>query len=194
MWGRVQVTTPATALPVLVMDLKTHMRVENDDENALLPGFLAAAIAAIDGPNGLGVAMMAQSWTLTLDGFAREIRLPGWPVKSVTAITYLDADGLSQTVASDVYRLDAGRDPARVYLKNAKAWPAHSGEPGAVQIEYVLGETDRANVPADLGTAVRLLAAHYFENREVAIIGTTTAELPLGVQWVFDRYRRGVVA
>ncbi|ALK09501.1 head-tail connector protein [Blastochloris viridis] len=63
-------------------------------------------------------------------------------------------------------------------------------------VERVLGfpldDTDELpeGAPADLEQAVYLLAAHWFENRETALVGLTTQPLPFGVADILAEHRR----
>mgnify|MGYP000197396570 CR=1 FL=1 len=49
-----------------------------------------------------------------------------------------------------------------------------------------------ATVPAPLKEAVRQLAAHFYENREAALVGVTASELPFGVIDLVAPYRTWV--
>jgi hypothetical protein len=44
-------------------------------------------------------------------------------------------------------------------------------------------------VPADLIGAVKMLAAHYYENREASVVGISAQEIPMGV-WSVVTERR----
>ena len=62
--------------------------------------------------------------------------------------------------------------------------PAH----GSAEIRFSAGfGPDWQALPADLGQAVFLLAAHYYENRAAVIAGETP--MPFGVSLLIDRYR-----
>jgi len=43
--------------------------------------------------------------------------------------------------------------------------------------------------PEPLASAVLLMLGHLYENREVVVIGTITAELPLSVQYLLRPYK-----
>lgn len=194
MWGNVKVTTPPEALPLLVADVKRGLRVDHNEENELIRDILATAVGMIDGPAGIGVAMMAQSWTMALDGFPNEIRLAGDPVSAITAVRYLGRDPEWATVDPADYRLITLRDPARLVCVPGKSWPRPVDGVGTVEIEYTLGAATREDVNPSLLGAVRLLCGHLYEHREAVAAGITLAELPLGVRHILDHHRRGLVA
>jgi len=193
MWGGVRITTPAAELPLTAAELRARLRIDDDAQDTLLGDYLAAAAAAIEGPNGAGVAMMAQTWTLTRAGFARDMILPGWPVSALTAITYLDTEGAEQSLDLATYRLANGLDPARLILAPGASLPATLAGPGTVAIQYSLGCASAAAVDPGLVTALALLAGHYFENREAAAPGTM-GEIPLGVSHILARFARGCLS
>jgi len=194
MWSQVSVKTPPATLPVLVADLKARLRIEGDDENTLLASLLREAAAMVDGPAGIGVALLAQTWTLAPPRFAAEILLPGWPVTGVAEVRYLDAAGDWQVVDPAVYRLAATPEPARLALNPGQSWPSVPTGPGRIQIDYTLGAATRADLDASLVTALCLMAGHYYENREAAAPGRGMAEIPLGASAILARHRRGSVA
>ncbi|QBR35404.1 hypothetical protein ETW23_03870 [Leisingera sp. NJS201] len=193
MWASVTIKS-AGALPLSAEELRDRLRIDTAAEDDLLAAFLAAGASEIDGPDGAGVAMMAQTWTRTLDGWAQEIVLPGWPVTGVSEIRYLDPEGNQQTLAhAAAFRVVLGRDPARLVRKPGAPLPALLSGPGVVEVDYTLGRTDAAEVDAGLVAALALLAGHFYENREATAPGQVV-EVPLGARHILDRFRRGVVA
>lgn len=193
MWSSVQVKTVG-ALPLAATDMRDRLRIDTDAEDALLGDFLAAAASEIEGPDGVGVAMLTQTWTRTLDSWGAIIALPGWPVSGVSAIRYLDADG-GQLVLDHAthFRLITGGDPARLVLKPGAVLPALLGQPGVVEIDYTLGQANASLVDSGLITALALIAGHYYENREATAF-SQVHEVPLGARHILARFRRGVVA
>ncbi|MDE4059767.1 head-tail connector protein [Phaeobacter gallaeciensis] len=193
MWASVQVKT-AGALPLDAADLRGRLRIDTAAEDTLLQDFLAAAASRIEGPDGVGIALMAQTWTLTIDAWAGEITLPGWPVTGVSEIRYLDADGATQALDhAAAFRLVAGTDPVRLVRKPGAALPATLGGRSVIEIDYTLGRADASAVDPGLVTAMALLAGHYYENRE-ATVPAQVKELPMGVEHILARFTRGVVA
>lgn len=61
-------------------------------------------------------------------------------------------------------------------------------------VERLLGykiadEFPSGAVPASLKEGVRLLAAHWYENREASIVGVSAQEIPYGVREIIREYR-----
>lgn len=194
MWDGVSVVTPPADVPIQIADLKARLPVDFGDDDTMLQSLLSAAVRRIDGPNGTGIAMMKQTWRLSLDCFpCRTLRLPGWPITAVTAIRYVDNDGVEQTIPGTDYRVDINSDPVRVEPAYQKSWPSSRNIIGAIEVEYELGADVAENVPADLITAVCLLVGHWYENREATSEASLSA-VPFGVEYILAEYRRAHVA
>ena len=87
-------------------------------------------------------------------------------------------------------------EPARLALQRDESWPtAELRSRNAVQVDfwagYGAGSTGNAAtlVPEGHKLAVRLLTAHFFENREPVPVGTVARELPFSLRALIDLHR-----
>lgn len=186
-----QHTAPA-ATPVTVAEVKDHLRVEHNEDDALVTLYLAAAIAHLDGDEGtLGRALITQTWDQTIDDFPHgdDLALMLAGVQSVTSITYRDMDGATQTFPADGYMLRHRHGLTWAHLKDDYTWPETDDEPGAVTVRFVAGYGDAAAVPAALKAAMLLHVAHMYENREPVVIGQSVAPLPMAYDALVAPYR-----
>lgn len=193
MWNQLRRTVaPATAL-ITLAEAKAHLRVDTTDEDTLITRLVEVATAAIDGPAGIGKALITQTYELRLDEFpCYGIYLPLGPVQSVSSITYIDSAGATQTVPSGDYKVALKRDPAVITPVYGKAWPTTRLEVDAVTITHIVGYGNAAtDIPADLRQAAFLHLGHLYANRESVIVGVMTVEMPLGYQSLVERYRAG---
>jgi uncharacterized phiE125 gp8 family phage protein len=181
-WDRLTRVTAPAAPPLTRDEVKAHLKVDTDYENAVLDALIAGAVATVDGPRGIGICMMKQTWRLTLDRFTRFITIPLGPNVEVTSVKYDDTDGAEQTLDPSGYRLAAGLDPAVLSPTDGSSWPVVLCQPGSVRIEFTAGygETS-AEVPADLVNALKLVVGSLHEDREAGAV-------PPAAQAVFDRY------
>lgn len=188
-WTRL-VRTVAPASPVVTLaEARRHLRVFHEDDDAEIEMMVAAATAAIEGPNGIGIALGSQTWRLSLDHFPCEIVVPLGPVISITSIGYTDSAGDPATVAT--WRADIESSPLRIWPARDTSWPAIVCEPGAVKVTFVCGYTD---IPVDLKWAILLIVGHFYEHREAVTTDLKAIELPMGVSSILERYRVGRVA
>lgn len=184
-WSRLTLVTAASSPAVTLAEAKKHLRVSWNDEDDIIQVYLNAAIATIEGPNGIGVALGQQTWRLSLDGFPWEIRLPLGPVSSVDSITYTNENGSDATV--DSWREDLDQYPARLWPERNQSWPAAYCEPGSVKVQFTTGYQ---TIPGDLKAAVLLIVGHLYANRE-AVSDTAMSEVPMAVTSIIERYRVG---
>lgn len=188
-WRGVEVIARPPEPPITLKEAKDVLAIYHEDDDELIESLIRAATAEVEGPFGaLGIALMQQTWRLTLDAFpCAEIRLPGWPIMSITAIRYFDDLGAQQTLATTEYRLVLAPRPVR--LVPTTRWPETASDyPGAVEIDYVLGQSDPTDIPADLRLALLHIVAHRFEHRE-AVGDDDMVPMPLSAQAMLGRFR-----
>lgn len=177
--GLTQSTAP-TAEPVTVQEAKDYCRINHDDENSVIAGMIRDGREFIE--NHTQRQLMSASWTWTLDAFPSldanghptdriafdpelSLYLPIVPASSVTSISYVDGDGASQTLATTVYGVDTGREPARVYLKYDQEWPETRDIANAVTIIFVAGYASALLVPESLKTRIKEFVHHSYAMR-----------------------------
>lgn len=133
----------------------------------------------------LSKRIITQTWDLTLDFFPSlcgAIRLPYPPLQSISSITYLDTNGTSTTLSSSLYTADIKSQPGRIYPAWGETWPATQDIQNAVTIRYVCGYgAATSSVPAKVRQAIKILTAHYYDERNPMITGTIISPVPLSV-------------
>lgn len=198
-WNRLtRITAPAEA-PLTLDEAKDHLRVETNAEDSLILRLIDAATAMVDGPQGIGIALVSQEWEYKLDWFPPVIKIPLYPVRSIDAIEYVDDAGNTQTLAASRYQEDVDSNPARVMPAYNELWPTIRWQLNAVTVRFTAGyapdgEDNLVNIPQDIRSAMLLLVGHLYNNREAVAINTTATELPLAVDHILGQYRAGVVA
>jgi len=185
--------TPIDGEAVLpLVDAKAHLRVLDDDEDALIEALRTAAIDWIE--RHCGVALGRRSFVLSHSdgGFwgAAPLRLPIGPVISVEGVGYLDSAGTVQAlVAVTDWRLASN---ALVPVAGG-IWPATLCGPGAITVSFTAGYADAlAEAPA-LVAAVKMLLGHLYKFREAVISGVSISEVPFGVTALCAAYRGQVL-
>ena len=89
------------------------------------------------------------------------------PLQSVTSVKYTDADGLTQTIANDLYMVDLNSRPPRIVRIQEASWPSVQPRPRAVAVELVAGYGDkRQDVPENVTTYILYKVGDLYENRE----------------------------
>lgn len=182
-----ELVTPPAEVAVSLARLKGHARVLHDGEDTDLQGYLDAAIQSMDGPRGLlGRCLVTQTWRQDYDGWADMFRLPVPDVASVE-VTYIDAAGSTQTVATDQYQLENRVEAAVVRLLDGFTRPALGVESKSVSITLTAGFGGADEIPAPLVSAILILARHLSADREGRM------DMPPTAAALIAPYRRGLV-
>lgn len=157
--------TPPSAEPVTIADAKTHARVENDVEDAIIGGYITAARSSAE--MILRRALMPQTWRYALKNFPgrayyglgykdlldassyakwNHIDIPLPPLVSIVSFTYTDSAGnvlnMTQGFGNQVgnYLLGLESEPGRVTLPFAGIWPTTVLLPESpILITYICG-------------------------------------------------------
>lgn len=169
--------------PITLEELKRHTVVPFDEDDEVLVGFIEQARAQVEADTGR--ALVEQTWQLFGESFPDEIIVPKPPLVSVTSIKYIDTDGVEQTLAASEYQVLKTGVNARIKPASGKAWPSvQTGNYNGVTVEFVAGYlTDDGSggfagqLPHTARTALLVLAAHLYENRE-AMSPVQQYELP----------------
>ena len=172
------ITPDSIQSAVSTSQVKTHLRVETYEDDALIEALAITATSMAE--HELNRALITQTLTLVVDGFPlKNLQLQRPPVQSVASIKYLDTDGLLQTVSPQSYRLI--KDPIAPYITST-AWPQGS----EVTVEYEAGYGTQADVPVQIKQWILVHVGAMYENRES--VGKELKPLPF-VSSLLDRYR-----
>lgn len=183
---------------VSVADVKMQARISHSDEDELIAEYIEAAYDHMSGPDGWlnGCCFLEETWEVTYASpLARAFDLPLRPVRSITSFERLVSGTTYEAVDPAIYSgTSYGRDVYRLQLTPFTYWPGAYDPPraGAFRIRFKAGfGTEREQIPAPLRQGIRLLAAHWFMNREAtATEGRSVGgEINFGLNRVCGRYR-----
>jgi len=172
------VTPPATE-PLSLSDLKSSLRVEHTSDDALISSLLSTARTFLE--RRIDIAVLPQSWRATVPVGHDKIILRPSRVLSVSAVTFSGESGQTVAAAED-WVLHRGR-PDCVVLRRAP--PAGTTD---IIVDFEAGFSDISAVPADLLRAISLLAAHYYEEREL-FRAQRYVPVPLSIDALIQPYR-----
>jgi uncharacterized phiE125 gp8 family phage protein len=151
-------TTAPTLLqePVTVAEARRQCRIADaiayhDEELAAL---IAAAREMVE--NDTGIVCYTGSFTQKFTDWSGVDLADVRPVTSITSIAYLDGDGTSQTLSTDVYQLETASVKQFVRLKYGQNWPTTRGDTNGITVTYVAGYATVAAVPQMVKLAVLL--------------------------------------
>jgi uncharacterized phiE125 gp8 family phage protein len=204
MYGLLVSAVPGTE-PIDLNEVKQHMRVDGDEENALILAYITTARLLAE--NYCQRSFIQTQWKWYLDSWFEYaenanvrhgrfvenerldgdyIRLPRSPLISVDSIEYQDVDGITRTVNALDYLVDNKREPGRIIPVIGKSWPSIKYNPNAITVTFKAGYGANVdNVPQPIRTALMYLAGHFYETRNAGSEDT----IPFHVKAMLEPYR-----
>jgi len=159
-------TASPSGEPVTLAEAKDHLELIASDttHDTKLARFIATARLKVE--DDTNVAILPQSFSLSLDEFPQpdeDIKIPIRPLASVSSITYYDEDNAQQTLATTVYAVDVGR--RIVHLKYDQEWPESATVKNAITINFNAGYASLSAVPDIFKQLILVQVALMFEDR-----------------------------
>ena len=152
--------------PITMPEIKAHLRIGFDDEDALIYSMLSAAREYVEKLTSQAIMpQTVKAYYSALPETAGFINLPLSNAISITSVKYLDGAGVQQTVSSGDYYLTVGQ-PSRVYFKTGFA--GITAQPDSVEVIYTAGYGAAPYLPLSqtVKAAIMVLTADMYENRE----------------------------
>jgi len=160
--------SPPALEPVTPAEIKAHLRIDDASEDSVLAGYISAARETVEQRTGL--ALITQSWLLTLDFWPENgiVELPRAPLATVLSVDIFAADGLPQTLDVTRYQVDVRSYPGRLIAIPSTSLPTPGQSLSGIEIRFDAGYgLTGSSVPASLTHAIKLLTAQFFETRAV---------------------------
>lgn len=180
---------PPDTEPLLLSEAKAHLRVDVNDDDALIKALIQAAREHVEDKTHR--ALLPQTWRLTRDSFPARttMSLEASDVASIETFTYVDIGGV--TTDFTAYALDTDAMPARVSLPYGASWPATRAQRNAVTVTFQRSMADDAGaLPEVFKTAMKLLIGTWYESREAFVDARFALEVPFSVDALLAPYRR----
>lgn len=184
-----EIVTPPSAKPVTLEELKPHVVTDFGDDDQILQAYLDAATSHIDGWDGvLGRALLSQTVKQSFGKFSRNMLLPYGRATQIVSVSYYDEANTVQTI-DGAYLVQTGAGSV-VALPSGMNFPRTYDRLDAVFVTYVAGWGTPELLPPSIKQAISLLAAHWYQNREAAVLvsGNGFDQIPFGVKDMLAPY------
>jgi uncharacterized phiE125 gp8 family phage protein len=154
--------TPPAGEPLSLAEARGFLRVETDEDDALIAALITAARLHVEAQTGL--ALMTQAWRMVFDRWPACGRIPvrPAPLRSITAARVFVRDGHALTVDTQAFVEDLAA-MTLAFIPWAMALPTRIA--AGIEIDVAVGFGDASDVPEPLRHAIRLLVAHWYEYR-----------------------------
>jgi uncharacterized phiE125 gp8 family phage protein len=152
--------------PLTLVEAKAFLRVEHNDDDDIIAALIAGSRIHVEAQTRR--ALISQSWRLIRDAWPVDGRMAVTPVPlaSVIAARVYKEDGTTQDVDTQAFLLDAA---SGVVAFAPWALPQPGRATAGIEIDIAAGYGNAAgDVPEPLRQAIRLLIAHWYENRGLA--------------------------
>jgi uncharacterized phiE125 gp8 family phage protein len=181
--------TPPAAEPITLAEAKAYLRVAIDDDDDVIAALVAGARVHVESQTRR--ALITQSWRIVRDAWPDDGRLAILPVPfvSIAAARVHHEDGTTQSIDVSAFTADTASAPAIVSFA---PWslPLPRRAAGGVELDITAGYGDAGSaVPEALRQAIRLLVAHWYENRGLIAIGHEVAVMPVSVAALISSFR-----
>jgi uncharacterized phiE125 gp8 family phage protein len=190
----------ATTHPVSLDDAKLHCRVVDTDQDSVLQAIVIAAEEFVAQRTGRRLApethrIERSCW------WSCDLAIPAAPLRTVTEVSYLDAEGDEIVVDPSSYRWRRTPAGGEIWLLDSFDLPELAEErKDAVRITLEAGYSDPAETPSSgddpeltlpvrIRQAILLLVGHWFEHREAVVTGTIATTIELAVDALLSQLR-----
>jgi uncharacterized phiE125 gp8 family phage protein len=175
--------------PLTLADAKQFIRVEHNDDDDVITALIAGSRIHVETQTRR--ALITQGWRLVRDVWPELGCVPVLPVplRTLDAVRVYKSDGSTLAVDLAAFTVDKAAAPARLSFMRG-ALPTPERRVAGIEIDVTCGYGSAPeNVPEPLRQAIRLLVAHWYENRGVVAIGREIAVLPQTAAALIAPYR-----
>lgn len=162
MWRKSVVTVANDTLALSVADFKDWQRIDFTDDDDLISDLIKEVMAEAE--SYCNFHLMRQTVKASFESWSDLARLPSGPVvdDGTVSLSYVDTDGVSQTVDASTYEVLLDGLEASIVLLTGEAWPAiKTGSRMLLTIEV-----GYSSLPYDVVAAIRTRTAQRYERRE----------------------------
>lgn len=178
---------PPSSEPLSLAEAKQFLRVEHADDDTVIAALIAAARAHVEALTRR--ALMTQTWRIVLDAWPANgcITPRIGPLQTLVAARVFDAMGIAHALEVESFVVDSS---ANVIAAPCWALPVPGRTIAGIELDVICGFGALASdVPADLVHALKLLLAHWYDNRGLVAPGGGAAMQPAGLHALIAPYR-----
>jgi uncharacterized phiE125 gp8 family phage protein len=173
--------------PLSLDEAKAFLRLDHDDDDDVVAALIAGARVHVEAQTRR--AFITQSWRLVRDRWPGDgcIEVRPAPLHALSAARIYRSDGSTQSIDPAAFVADKAKS-ALAFAAGALPPPGRIA--AGIELDVSVGYGDAAtDVPQPLRQAIRVLVAHWYENRGLIAAGTGVAVLPETAASLIAPYR-----
>lgn len=154
--------SPPSAEPVSLAEAKQFLRVEHDDDDDVIAALITGSRIHVEAQTRR--ALITQTWRIVREAWPDSgvVEIVPAPLRELIAVRLYGADNESDEIDIEEFGVDISSGLLLVPQGVSAPGRAVSG----IEIDIEVGYGDEAgDVPEPLRHAIRLLVAHWYENR-----------------------------
>jgi uncharacterized phiE125 gp8 family phage protein len=181
------ITYPELAdIPVQLAEMKEHLRIDHDDEDDEITNMMLDAYSWIEAEANICISPTVYEWKGSCLDYPFVFPVGPLMFESDVELFYYDTDNVEQElfINDDFYLMVSSTGPAKLWLKESVTT---YDRPDAWRLSFAAGN-EASLVPDQVKRLMKLLTAHFYENRE-AESDRNTKPLALGVDRLLAQIR-----
>jgi uncharacterized phiE125 gp8 family phage protein len=161
-------------------DAKLWMRVDTSADDSLIADLVAESIDFVE--EQYGFQLIEKTVTVEYEYFGKEVRLPLYPVQSITSVKTIDGSGTETTLTvNEDYYLTGDT----LVIDTVYGWEVPDDRI-RLKVVFVAGYT---SIPSGIVLGLKKLVASNYEDRQDVVEGNVS-EMPNSSKKHFKRYAR----
>ena len=183
--------TPPALEPVSRIEAKEHLKVTTDAEDDLIDRLITTARQQVE--KQIDKVLIDQTWKIYLNEWPAtgQIILPVAPVTAVVNLRTWSQDDVAAIIDPAHYYADLLAGPQKLILRQSRLWLRPGRIANGIEIEVTAGFGPDGNaVPAPLRTAMLILIAHWFENRQADCDGPANSQVSEKIQSLLSPFQQ----
>ena len=179
-------TAAPSTEPVTLAEAKAYLRVDFSDDDSLITEIIKSARRRAEDVTNR--SFFTQTRRAVLSEFpASDFYLPSGRVTEITSIQYFDTDNQEQTLTEGTDYLEE-LDGDTALIRFLERPSLSENKIGPIRISYSAGHATVAEISPNIITAIKMLIAHYYDNRNPVVAGSEARhEVPETVKAILNR-------
>lgn len=155
---------------------RRHLNETNTAQDPYIATLIDAATEALEEMTNHSLVPCTRRLKLTQ--LPASVRLPKFPLVSVTDVKYIDPDGAEQTFGPENYSVETSARPGLLSIKPGSTIPDVSSDVDYPwRITYLTGYPEAENIPARAEVLIMQMVGSYYLQRETLRVGSGATEL-----------------